>query len=168
MNFNIRSLLFCTEKDILNGKNWQWKSCRWVGWGGGEGDPVEQRESFTRAQEEAARSCCVREYGTAGTDPHHDTLQYQLSLITGITIIPEPNSRDDQLVLISWSNPGRHYKRLFLWLTEPSVHKLSFTTYVTKIVEIGQIWKPKLKLFNKSEKYYFFKYGNKRHGMLII
>lgn len=26
------------------------------GWGGGEGDPVEQRESFTRAQEEAARS----------------------------------------------------------------------------------------------------------------
>lgn len=72
------------------------------GCGGGEGDPVEQRESFTRAQEEAARSCCVREYGTAGTDPHHDTLQYQLSLITVITIIPEPNihcnSRHDQLL----------------------------------------------------------------------
>lgn len=65
-----------------------------MGWG--EGDPVEQRESFTRAQEEAARSCCVREYGTAGTDPHHDTLQYQLSLITVITIIPEPNSRHNQ------------------------------------------------------------------------
>lgn len=155
---HIRSLLFCTEKDILDGKNWQRKSCRWVGCGGGEGDPVEQRESFTRAQEEAARSCCVREYGTAGTDPHHDTLQYQLSLITVITIIPEPNSRHNQLVLISWSNPRRHYKRLFLWLTEQSFHKLSFTTYVTKIGEIGQIWEPKLKLLNKSK--IFFKYGN--------